>query len=384
LGQVVLPNTKIDNISIDGMNKQEVHNVIQKKINELQNKKLTFLIEKKEETLTYKELDIMYEPKKLTEEIFKYQTEKNGISIFNKIISETGLKKTFYHINPTFNDKKLSLSVTQHFKKYDIDPIDASFSVKKQGQLDIITSHKGKKINIGKLKNDIRLAITNNNNKILVTFLDINPKISTNAAEAMDINHTIAEYQTSLVGKSRNVRDNIEKATKKLNNTVILPHKSFSFNDKIGPTDYAHGYESAPVIINNKLSEDAGGGVCQLSSTLYNAVLLADLNIIDRINHSYPVNYVPMGFDATVADNGPDFKFENNNDTPIIIQAVVEKDALVVRVYGEPINKEIKLNSTILSKTATEVTVNSYREIYDKKTNVGKKELIAKSFYKLH
>ncbi|MGQ4672047.1 VanW family protein (plasmid) [Bacillus toyonensis] len=192
----------------------------------------------------------------------------------------------------------------------------------------------------------------------------------------------MSEFKTDLTGRSENPRENIEKAANKLNDVIIPSNKEFSFNEIVGITDQAHGYKNAPVILNNKLIQAAGGGVCQLSSTLYNAVLLANLDIVSRINHSHQVSYVPAGLDATVADNGPDFKFKNNTDSPIYIKAILQNNQLIIRLFGNKSDDIVNIYTNTIEKTDFILKVNTYREVKNKDNTLKARELISTSTYK--
>lgn len=122
---------------------------------------------------------------------------------------------------------------------------------------------------------------------------------------------TILGKYTTHFADGGNRGENIRIASVALNGAFVKPNTEFSFNDRVGYRTAANGYKSAPVIIAGTVDLDYGGGVCQVSTTLYNAVLLAGLNITERSRHSFPSSYVPLGQDATVADGLIDFKFTN-------------------------------------------------------------------------
>jgi len=117
-----------------------------------------------------------------------------------------------------------------------------------------------------------------------------------------------------------------------------LPGQVFSFNQVVGPRDREHGFKEALEIVDGEFVPGIGGGVCQVSSTLYNAVLLANLPIVERTNHSKPLGYVGLGRDATVAYGARDFKFANNTGAPRVILAETTKNKLTVGIVGrEPL-----------------------------------------------
>jgi len=121
----------------------------------------------------------------------------------------------------------------------------------------------------------------------------------------------------------------------------------------VGPRDAENGFRMAPVIVRGRLVPGMGGGICQVSTTLYNAVLLADLKVVRREHHAFPVHYVPAGRDATVAYGSIDFQFENNSDGPIALAADGRGGQVVIRVLGRPVpGRTVSLERTGVSSWA--------------------------------
>jgi len=144
----------------------------------------------------------------------------------------------------------------------------------------------------------------------------------------------IGSYETKfgLGAKARN--QNIALAAKAIDNTVVYPGETFSYNETVGPTTKANGFKKAQVFKKGKKEYGYGGGVCQVSSTLYNAVDKAGLEVLERHDHSLPVDYVPEGKDAATSYGGIDFKFFNNLDRPVRIDSYVDKTAEKSGIVG--------------------------------------------------
>ena len=145
----------------------------------------------------------------------------------------------------------------------------------------------------------------------------------------------LSEYSTSFKTDDKGRVNNITIAAKKLNNTVIKSNKVFSFNKTLGPTNKANGYKTSKIFKDGKTEEGVGGGVCQVSSTLFNAVETAGLEIIERHEHSKDVYYVPEGKDAATSYGGIDFKFKNNKNYSIKINSFVKDDKVTVKLIKE-------------------------------------------------
>ncbi|NMA15488.1 MAG: VanW family protein [Clostridia bacterium] len=129
---------------------------------------------------------------------------------------------------------------------------------------------------------------------------------------------------------------NIKLATEMIDGYKLNPGEEFSFNKVVGPRLPERGFQKAIVFVNKEKVEDYGGGVCQVSSTIYNAVLKAGLRIIERQPHSIPVDYVPKGKDATVSYGAIDFCFQNNTKDIISIRTFINKNILTVELFQEP------------------------------------------------
>ncbi len=127
---------------------------------------------------------------------------------------------------------------------------------------------------------------------------------------------------------------NIVLAAEAINNTVVFPGEKFSFNQTVGKRTKEKGYLPAPIIIRGELSEGIGGGICQVSSTLFNAVDQAGVQIVERYSHSRSVPYVKPGRDATVSWYGPDFSFRNDRHQPLLIRAKVVEGSVVIRIFS--------------------------------------------------
>ena len=147
--------------------------------------------------------------------------------------------------------------------------------------------------------------------------------------------HAIASYATSLVGRTADQRHNAVLALLRLDGKVIPAHGEFSFNRTVGTFSRDAGFRKAPVSYNGTLISSWGGGVCQASTTFYNAGLIAGLTVLERNRHRFMPSYVPPGRDAAVAFGNLDLRFRNTNNFPITIHARVEMERLQVTLTSE-------------------------------------------------
>lgn len=159
---------------------------------------------------------------------------------------------------------------------------------------------------------------------------------------------TLSTYTSKYDVSNRNRSTNVELAALKLNNVVLLPGETFSYNKTVGKRTISNGFKEASIYTKNGIEYGLGGGICQVSSTLYNAVLEANLDIVERKNHSYSVSYVPLGRDATVSYGTIDFKFKNSRKYPIKLVSSAKNGIVSISVKG--IREETEYTVSVTTK----------------------------------
>lgn len=174
------------------------------------------------------------------------------------------------------------------------------------------------------------------------------PEITAGDIRSWGVIGLVGTFTTSFNAQQTNRTHNIATAAEALDGLLVKPGETVSFNTVVGPRGAEEGYKPANVIVGNKLEEDWGGGVCQVSTTLYNAILLADLDVKERSSHSLPVSYVPVGRDAAVAYGVLDFKFLNNSGSYLLIKTAVQGNGVTVKVFGnDSVKRSVQINSWI-------------------------------------
>lgn len=281
-------------------------------------------------------------------------------------------------------------------------PINASIDFdENSGGYHIVPDSPGRKLNeastFSRFKDSIVSGVQEINLDIEITG---KPKITESMLREFPPVHKLSAYTTYYGSHdSPNRIHNIKLIASWLNNTLLMPNEPFSLVNKIGAFTPERGFKEAYVISNNELVPELGGGTCQIGTTLYNAVALADLDILSRRNHSFYFNIYPLGRDATVYPGSADFKFKNNTGHPILIKVVATNRKLSFRVYGTPTGKIVKFSSpsiyllsegsygpaslrTVIAANAPFRTV-VIRTVTNSSGEVIKKNTI-RSFYKLY
>lgn len=176
--------------------------------------------------------------------------------------------------------------------------------------------------------------------------------LSSSASAAETYSHLWSGFATPLGGRSPEQRRNVARAAAALNGTVIQPGRGFSFNEIVGARDSDKGYLTAPMIdTDGTLRDVPGGGICQLATTIYNAALLAGMQMVERHPHSRAVHYVPPGRDATIASWRKDLKFMNPHDVPLLLTVELSDGRLTVALRGareKPFSVDLRSDSVSL------------------------------------
>ncbi|MEK9174277.1 MAG: VanW family protein [Patescibacteria group bacterium] len=250
-------------------------------------------------------------------------------------------KRLFVHTELTTDiDKaKIATFLSELALRTDSDPKDAVFSGTEDGTITV----SQKEIYGYAMKQDVALtvlteALQNSNHSPLIVSLPgalTEPKIKSADIDKLGVKELIGTGTTNFKGSPKNRIYNIKRALEQFQSIIIAPNEEFSFVHYLGEVDGEHGYLPELVIRNNKTEPEFGGGICQVSSTVFRAAIYSGMKITERRNHSYPVQYYkPYGLDATVYVPKPDFRFQNNTGHHIMMQSEIVGDTLNFRFFG--------------------------------------------------
>ena len=196
---------------------------------------------------------------------------------------------------------------------------------------------------------EAQTLLNNSTENFTIPLKVLSPSVTTNQIGTEAFPNLLGSYSTTYSTRNTNRSTNIRLASEKVNGTVIMPGETFSYNTTVGKRTAAAGFKSAAVYSGGEVTTGIGGGICQVSSTLYNAVLLANLEIVERYNHGFNPGYVPAGRDATVSWGGPDFKFKNNRTYPVKLICSGSGGTISFQVFGlkEETEYEVEIQSYI-------------------------------------
>lgn len=242
--------------------------------------------------------------------------------------------------------------IKRHIKA---EPKEAEYSVVDH-RLVITQSNPGVVLN----EQDVKKALDDAKGKHVFTIPATihHPSVTTESLKATLLAEKLGTFSSDFSSSSADRAHNIQLACSKIDGYVLAPGEEFAYNEVVGPRTAAHGFRVANVYVGNTVQPGIGGGICQVSSTMFNAAVYADLEITARRNHTLPVNYVPMGRDATVSYGAVDFKFKNNYETPIEVRAECIGRKNVITIYGtnERAGREIKIETVKTGTSSPKVT----------------------------
>lgn len=361
-------NVSINNIDVSGLTKSDATELLENKF-KLEDLKIHYQDKIWKEK--FSNLGFYYDIKKAVDDAYDIG---RADTILNNTIDIIGLyvgSNQDVHMGYVKDNDKLK-SVIKRISEYiDSEPVQAAIDANR-GKIKIKAGKDGKRVKQEELFKNIENTIsTSSSNSIDVDIpIDtISPKFKYN--QLKNINGMIAVYETRYPIKNISRAHNIAVTANKLDKQLIMPNQEISFLKLLGDVTVAQGFSRATIIVNNKFVDGVGGGVCQVSTTLYNAVLESGLTVKERTHHSLPVHYVPLGRDATVAEGAPDLKYKNEYDFPVYIRMYASNGIMRTEVYGDTTRaRNIKIYSRVYGKSAVTYAVEN-----------GKTKVISRDVY---
>ena len=319
----IFPGTLVYEQDISNLEKEELLSKLNKIEKSIEDNKVQININNKMYDIQIKNLVSKYNNEKLYKNIIKNQNEKN---ILSKFISIASKKNTNYNLYVEIDEKYFNDLKDEIAQDINIECIEPKVIIN-DDKISYKDGEDGSKLDEEALYNDIKESINSRN--LLKENIIINAKLIKDSPKiSMDdlklINHKVSTYTTTY-GSGNSRGGNVENAANKIDDLLLMPGEEFSYENAVGPVIASNGYKYAPVISNGKLVDGIGGGVCQVSSTLYNTQLNAGILPTERRNHSKAVGYVPRGLDATLASGSIDTKAINGKLT---IEIWSNEDAL--------------------------------------------------------
>lgn len=362
----------IDDISLGGMDREKAEEAVEEYIEEKVNTPLHLQINGDTIDTTLAELGYECEENDYITEALAYGKSGNVIERY-KQREDIKEENVVYQLNFSFEEELVKKFIEESCKDYEVDPVNASLERGDSGFI-ITDSRTGISIDYDATYEDILAAIDAWDGSDIVVEASVEitePEITREQCERCT--DVIGSYST-YAGSYGNRVLNIQNAVRLINGSVLYPGETFSTEEHLVPFTEENGYYPAGAYSQGKVINELGGGVCQVSTTLYNAILLAEIDVVERSPHSMIVSYVKPSMDAAIAEGYKDFKFMNNTDVPIYIEGYTSGGYIYFNVYGEetrPSNrvveyvsettKTIQPGKDVITKDPNQPT--SYREV---------------------
>lgn len=321
---------------------------------------ITLTLGDEEYTYTQDDFDIDTDYVQAVEDVYDYLHYGSAKQYYGKKLVLSKESRNFGAVQ-TINQKSLTKKLTELADKLTIEAQEPTVIDYNGKTFTFSDGKNGRSINTKKLISDVEEALKISNN---VT-VEIESTVTKPEHKKSDYDGVMEKLGTfsTVSTNNENGNHNMKLALDYVNGTTIGPGETFSFNTIVGDsTNGSRGFVKAGVIVNGKLQDDYGGGICQASTTIYGAAIRSNLTIVERYNHMWPSTYVPIGQDAAVDYGIQDFQFRNDTDYPIYIQAGMSGTKLTVTIYGYQSPEYDTIEVTSKQTGTLEVPKPTYKE----------------------
>lgn len=346
----------ISGMEMGGMTKSQGQKRVDEYVEMLNERQVTIAVDKNNVSAKASSLGFVCEPEQTKAVVEKaYELGKSG-NIFTRFqkLGEDELDKGSFKLEYQVDEQKLREFLQENCTRFDVKAKNAKLKLK-DGKFMATKSRQGKELqleeSVAVISHELLKEVGEKPLEISAVVSVTEPKYTKKQVEKCK--DLLGRYSTSYATSTSARATNVKTAANYINGTVVYPGETFSVIKTIKDRTEENGYMPASEYSSGKVVEGIGGGVCQVSTTLYNAVINAELEVVERSPHSMVVSYVDVSRDAAISGNYKDFKFKNNTDVPIYIAGVADGATLSFRIYGEETrdaNRTIKFKSEILER----------------------------------
>lgn len=359
----ILNGIYVDDFSLGGMTKQEAERVLEDYTKTLAGKTITLLaVESHEAPVILEELGFSWSNREILEEAARIGQDGNVIKRY-KAAKDLEHQNVVYHMEFSLDSGLTQGILSERCSVYNVAAQDASLA-RENGQFVVTPGQTGQVVDLAASETELLNYLNGSWEKEddrfqLPVIVDEARGTEEELSKVQDVLGTFStSFKTSASGRSANVRNGCEL----INGTTLYPGDEFSTYAAVSPFTEANGYYMAGSYLNGQVVDSLGGGICQVSTTLYNAVLLSELEVTERHNHSMIVSYVDPSADAAIAESaGKDFRFVNNTQAPIYIEGYTTEDKQICfTIYGmetRSSDRQVRYESEIISKTVPDTEV---------------------------
>lgn len=340
-------------IDLSGMSTEEATRAVEAYVEGLESTEITLLAAADTEVVvTAGELGVFWANPELVDEAAEVGSRGNVIERY-KLLKDLEKEKLVFPVEISFDLQAISDLLLERCVQYDVKAEDATL-VRENGEFRVVGGRTGYAL-------DVETSVDRVSERLMKDWdgqpctiaLDVEVEEPRGKAEDLaQVKDVLGTFTTSYSSSGSNRSANVANGCALINGTLLYPGDEFSTYESVAPFSQANGYYMAGSYMNGKVVDSLGGGICQVSTTLYNAVLLAELEVTERNNHSMIVTYVEPSADAAIAESsGKDFKFVNNLDYPVYIEGFTQNKRITFTIYGRETRdagREIRYESKVL------------------------------------
>jgi vancomycin resistance protein YoaR len=338
----IAPSVKVSGIELGGLTRDEAAAKLREWSYRRLSDKLTFVAGERRWTGALRDIGVRVDSGAIAREAYSVGRRGGAFTKFREGLGLTVVARNM-PLPYKYDWKSIGGLVEKINSAVGVPARDARISFD-DGVRTITPDIPGTTVDFDSVSRSIPSAVSRGESSVVLPIVVDKPEVTASDLERVDT--LLARYTTSFPAWRRDRTHNVMLAMSRVNGRLIKPGDIFSYNDAVGPRQKKDGFKDALIYVQGKIITGTGGGVCQVSSTVYNVALLANMKILQRSHHSMPVPYVPLGRDATVAYGVLDLKFRNTTSAPVYMTAKSTRSRLIVELYGAG---EAKRNVSIVT-----------------------------------
>ena len=353
----------VDDMSLSGMTLQEAEDQIETYVDSFGEAQITMnAVEGGTIVTTASELGLKWSNEAILKEAANFGRDGDILRCY-KELKDLEYQNKVYHVKFDFDKNKIRTLIEENATQYNREAVNATLTKTEEG-FDITEGQSGVMVDTAASVDTVYDYLTNDwdGTSCAIDLVITVEEPKGNAEDLAKVRDVLGTFTTSYSTSGGSRSANVANGCNLINGTTMYPGDEFSAYEAVSPFTEANGYYMAGSYLNGQVVDSLGGGICQVSTTLYNAVLLSELEVTERYNHSMIVTYVDPSADAAIAESsGKDFKFKNNLDYPIYIEGVTTPDKQITfTIYGvetRDSNREVIYESVVLERTVPDTEV---------------------------
>ncbi len=344
----------IDEVDVSQMTKEQAKQAVDQFVGGLQNKGIAIMVGKDVVYSTMGDLGYTAEENDAIDQALALGKSGNLIKQY-KDMKDIEQGSVVFPMTFHVDDNKIKELVSKDVSAYNIKPVNAKVS-RRNGEFIYGEHVVGSKVNVDKTTQKIKEAIMSWNRQDLIVDAVIEDDMPEYTKEDVEqCKDLLGTYTTDFATSTADRAGNVANGAKLINNTVLYPGDTFSSYKMLTPFTKENGYFVAGAYLQGKVIDSVGGGACQVTTTLYNAVLKSELEVVERQPHSMTISYVDLSRDAAIAGTYKDFKFKNNSDSPVLVEGSTSGRKITFKIWGKETrdtkNRKIEFVTVVLSET---------------------------------